>query len=100
MAIAIAYRAIQTGFDARFTTAATLIDDLSAAFRAGQLAEALPIDTHPALLVVDEVGYNDRHRRHKSMVFTTNKALKAWGHVLHDEDLAQATALEDARAGL
>jgi IstB-like ATP binding protein len=24
------------------------------------------------------------------MIFTTNKALKAWGRVLHDEDLAQA----------
>ena len=24
------------------------------------------------------------------MIFTTNKALKAWGSVLHDEDLGQA----------
>src|SRR2546427_11047494 len=54
---------------------------------------------------VDEVGYltygtdaanmlfhvvNERHRRHRSMIFTTNKALKAWGRVLHDEDLGQA----------
>ena len=105
LAIAIAYRAIQNGFDARFTTAATLIDDLSAAFRAGQLAAALPAYTHPAVLVVDEVGYltygtdaanilfpvvNDRNRRRKSMIVTTNKALKAWGRVLHDDDLAQA----------
>ena len=34
LAIAVAYRAIQNGFDAFFTTAAALIDDLSAAFRA------------------------------------------------------------------
>ena len=54
---------------------------------------------------IDEVGYltygtdaanmlfhvvNDRHRKKRAMVFTTNKALSAWGHVLHDEDLAQA----------
>ena len=54
---------------------------------------------------VDEVGYltyetdaadllfhvvNDRHRRKRSMIFTTNKATTAWGKVLHDEDLAQA----------
>ena len=105
LAIAIAYRAIQNGFDAFFTTAAALIDDLSAAFRAGELAQALPTYTHPAVLVVDEVGYltygtdaanmlfhvvNERHRRHRPMVFTTNKSLKAWGRVLHDEDLAQA----------
>ena len=105
LAVAVAYRAIQNGFDAFFTTAATLIDDLSAAFRAGQLADALQAYTHPSVLVVDEVGYltygtdaanmlfhvvNERHRRHRSMIFTTNKALKAWGGVLHDEDLGQA----------
>ena len=45
LAVAIAYRAIQNGFDAYFTTAAALIDDLSAAFRAGHLAQALP-DLH------------------------------------------------------
>jgi len=105
LAVAMAYRAIQNGFDAFFTTAATLIDDLSAAFRDGQLAQALETYTHPAVLVVDEVGYltygtdaanmlfhvvNERHRRHRAMIFTTNKALKAWGRVLHDEDLGQA----------
>ena len=105
LAIAVAYRAIQNGFDAFFTTAATLIDDLSAAFRAGELAQALPTYTHPAVLVVDEVGYltygtdaanmlfhvvNERHRRLRPMIFTTNKSLKGWGKVLHDEDLAQA----------
>ncbi len=31
-----------------------------------------------------------RHRRHRSMIFTTNKPLKASGRVLHDEDLGQA----------
>jgi DNA replication protein DnaC len=105
LAIAIAYRAIQNGFDARFLTAAELIDDLSAAFRAGRLAEALTPYTHPHLLVVDEVGYltygtdaanmlfhvvNDRHRRQRAMIFTTNKPLTAWGRVLHDDDLAHA----------
>jgi DNA replication protein DnaC len=33
---------------------------------------------------------NERHRRRRSMIFTTNKALKSWGRVLHDEDLGQA----------
>ena len=55
--------------------------------------------------MVDEVGYltygtdaanmlfhvvNERHRRHRSLIFTTDKALKARGRVLHDEDLGQA----------
>jgi DNA replication protein DnaC len=105
LAVAIAYRAIQNGFDAVFTTAAELIDELSAAFRSGRLAATLTTYTHPALLVVDEVGYltygtdaanmlfhvvNDRHKHKRSMIFTTNKSLKAWGKVLHDDDLAEA----------
>src|SRR3989441_12750217 len=105
LAVAIAYRAIQNGFDAVCVTAAELIDDLSAAFRTGRLAEALARYVHPAVLVVDEVGYltygtdaanmlfhvvNERHRRLRPMIVTTNKSLKAWGKVLHDEDLAQA----------
>ena len=105
LAIAIAYRAIQHGFDALFVTAAELIDDLSAAFRAGRFAAALVTYTHPAILVVDEVGYltcgtdaanvlfhvvNDRHRKKRAMIFTTNKPLNQWGRVLHDEDLAHA----------
>lgn len=105
LAIAIAYRAIQNGFTARFVTAAELIDDLSAAFRAGQLANSLLAYTQPDVLVVDEVGYltygtdaanmlfhvvNDRHRRRRAMLFTTNKPLTSWGTVLHDDDLAHA----------
>jgi DNA replication protein DnaC len=105
LAVAIAYRAIQNGFDALFVTAAELIDDLSAAFRAGRLAEALARYVHPFVLVVDEVGYltygtdaanmlfhvvNDRHRKKRAMIFTTNKPLSGWGRVLHDEDLAHA----------
>ena len=105
LAVAIAYRAIQNGFTARFVTAAELIDDLSHSVRAGQLADALPPYTHPDLLIVDEVGYltygtdaanmlfhvvNERHRRRRAMIFTTNKPLTAWGRVLHDEDLAHA----------
>jgi DNA replication protein DnaC len=103
--VAIAYRAIQNGFDACFVTAAELIDDLSAAFRGGRLADALGPYIHPSVLVVDEVGYltygtdaanmlfhvvNDRYRKKRAMIFTTNKPLSAWGRVLHDEDLAHA----------
>ena len=105
LAIAVAYRAIQNGFDARFVTAAELIDELSAAFRRGKLTEVLATYVHPGVLVVDEVGYltygtdaanmlfhvvNDRHRKKRAMIFTTNKPLHAWGGVLHDEDLAHA----------
>jgi DNA replication protein DnaC len=106
LSIAIAYRAIQNGFTARFTTAAALIEDLSAASRSGRLRDALTHYLHPHVLVVDEVGYlaygpdaanvlfhvvNDRHLKKRPLVFTTNKSpLAEWGGVLHDPDLAEA----------
>src|SRR2546425_50937 len=105
LAVAIAYRAIQNGFEARFTTATALIDELSRATRIGKLRHVLPAYTHPHVLVIDEVGYlsygrdaanvlfqvvNDRHLHRRPLVFTTNKPLAAWGRVLHDPDLAQA----------
>ncbi len=105
LAVAIAYRAIQNGFDARCTTAAALIEDLAVASRQGRLREALGEFVRPHVLVVDEVGYlacgddaanllfhvvNERHLKRRSMIFTTNKSLDAWGRVLHDDDLAAA----------
>ena len=97
--------ALQNGFDARFTTAAELIDDLSNASREGRLREALPEYVRPHVLVVDEVGYltygddaanvlfhvvNEHNIRKRAMVFTTNAHPKRWGRALHDEDLADA----------
>lgn len=106
LAIAVAYRAIQNGFDASFVTAAALIDELSAASREGRLRRALVDYVKPNVLVVDEVGYltygndaanslfhvvNERHIRKRAMIFTTNKEPETeWGGVLHDSDLAAA----------
>ena len=115
LSIAIAYRAIQNGFDALFTTANELIHDLSVASRDGRLTEALHPYTHVPVLVIDEVGYlvhppdaanvlfqvvNERNLKHRPMIFTTNKPIEAWGQVLHDPDLAEAIldrALERGR---
>ncbi len=105
LAISLAYRAMQNGFDALFANCAELIDDLSCASRDGRLREALTRYVKPHVLVVDEVGYlaygddaanvlfhvvNERHIKRRSMVFTTNKHPKRWGPVLHDDDLAEA----------
>ena len=105
LAIAIAYRALQNGFDALFTTAAELIDHLSSASRDGGMRDALSNYVRPHVLVVDEVGYlaygddaanvffhvvNERHIRRRAMIFTTNKHPKRWGSALHDDDLAEA----------
>src|SRR5208337_2112981 len=106
LAVAIAYRAIQNGFNAAFVTAAALIEELSRASSEGRLRESLATYLQPHVLVVDEVGYlsygpdaanvlfhvvNERHLHHRPILFTTNKSpLTSWGEVLHDHDLAEA----------
>jgi len=105
LAIAVAYRAIQNGFEARFVSASALIDDLHAAAMKGTLREATAAYVQPHVLVVDEVGYlqcaddaanvlygvvDQRCLKRRPIVFTTNKPLKAWGEVLHDHELAEA----------
>ncbi len=102
LCIAIAYKAIQNGFAARFTTAAALINELRAA---ADFAAALKVYLDPPVLVCDEIGYlgcgpgsadvlfhvvNGRYLKGRPTLFTTNKPLKQWGRVLHDEDLARA----------
>jgi DNA replication protein DnaC len=60
------------------------------------------------VLIIDELGYltygtdaanvlfhvvNERHRRARPMLITTNKSpLTQWGEALHDPDLAEAIA--------
>lgn len=88
LAVAIAYRQILSSFEVLFVTAAKMIDELSVAARDGHLTAALSRYTHPALLVVDELGYlsygndaanmlfhvvNDRYLSGRSMIVTTNK---------------------------
>ena len=106
LVVAIAYRAIQNGFNALFVTAATLIEQLSHASANGRMRDVLTGYLQPHVLVIDEVGYlsygpdaanvlfhvvNERHLRGRPMLFTTNKSpLTAWGEVLHDHDLAEA----------
>lgn len=105
LGVAIAYRAIQNGFEARFTTADELIGALSSAARRGHLEEALEPYVHPHVLVIDELGYqsyaadaanvlfrvaSQRHLKRRSTILTTNKPLAALGEVLHDADLAEA----------
>jgi DNA replication protein DnaC len=53
LAIAIAYKAIQNGFTARFASAAELISELSEAMRGGGFREVLATYTQPHVLVVD-----------------------------------------------
>ena len=105
IAIALAYKAIQNGYDARFVTATELIDELAEAAQKGALREGTAQYVQPHVLVIDEVGYlqhataaanvlygviDQRCLRKKPMILTTNKKLRQWGEVLHDPQLAEA----------
>lgn len=105
LAVALAYRAIQNGFEARFVSASALIDELCAASRTGRLREATAAYVQPHVLVIDEVGYlqhadaaanvlygviDQRCLKRRPLIFTTNKRLREWGEVLHDAQLAEA----------
>ncbi len=94
--------AVAAGRRVYYGTLAGLIDSLTEAKAAGNLSRRLRVLTHPALLVVDEIGYlpvsqegavlffqliNARHER-ASTVLTSNKGFEEWGHVLGDEVMA------------
>jgi DNA replication protein DnaC len=73
LCVAIAYRAIQHGYEARFVGADELIG-AHAADAANVLYRVV----------------NERYLRRRPMLLTTNKPLAALGDVLHDGDLAEA----------
>lgn len=105
LAVAIAYKAIQNGYDARFVTAAALLNDLHRAEREGRAEEALRSYVEPHVLVVDELGYlaygpdaanglfqviDQRYLKRRPVILTSNKEPTTWGGVLHDNELAEA----------
>ena len=81
-----------------------LIDSVEEAQAVGRLNHRLKTLTHPALLVVDEIGYLpvtrsgailffqlvNRRYEHASTVVTSNKGFEQWGEILHDEIMAAA----------
>jgi len=102
---AIAYRAIQHGYEARFVGADALIGTLAHAATRGRLDAALVPYVQPHVLIIDELGYlthaadaanvlyrvvNERYLLHRPILLTTNKPLAALGDVVHDGDLAEA----------
>lgn len=105
IAIGLAYKAIQNGFESRFVTATELIDELAEAATNGALREMTAYYVQPHVLVIDEVGYlqhahaaanvlygviDQRCLRRRPIILTTNKKLRQWGEVLHDPQLAEA----------
>ena len=104
LAISLAIAAAQSGRRVYYGSLADLITSLEEAKAAGKLGHRLKTLTHPALLVVDEIGYlpvsptgamlffqliNRRYER-ASTVLTSNKGFEDWGEILGDEVMAAA----------
>jgi len=104
LAISLAIAAAESGRRVYYGTLVGLIESLETARSAGQLARRLRVLSHPALLIVDEIGYlplsrdgavlffqliNHRYE-HASTVLTSNKGFEEWGAILGDEVMAAA----------
>lgn len=104
LAISLAIAAAQSGRRVYYGTLADLITSLEEAQAAGRLQARLKILTHPALLVVDEIGYlpitrtgamlffqlMTRRYEHASTVLTSNKGFEEWGDIFGDDVMAAA----------
>jgi len=104
LAISLAIAAAESGRRVYYGTLVKLIESLEQARAAGQLARRLRVLSHPALLMVDEIGYLPVNRdgavlffqlinaryEHASTVLTSNKGFEEWGDILGDEVMAAA----------
>ena len=104
IAVALAVAACRAGFTVYFTTLDDMVRHLKAADAIGRLARKLRTYLRPAVLVIDEVGYQPLERPEANLVFqviskryekgstllTSNKGFGEWGQVFGDEVLATA----------
>ena len=107
LAISLAIAAAQSGRRVYYGTLADLITSLEEAQAAAKLGHRLKTLTHPALLVVDEIGYLPitrngamlfyqlmaRRYETASTVLTSNRGFEEWGEIFGDD--VMATALVD-----
>jgi DNA replication protein DnaC len=104
LAISLAIACAQSGRRVYYGTLADLITSLEEAQAAGRLMARLKTLTHPAVLVVDEIGYlpitqtgamlffqlMSRRYEHASTILTSNKSFEEWGTVFSDDVMAGA----------
>ena len=107
LALSLAVAAAQSGRRIYYGSLADLIASLEEAQAAGRLDQRLRTLTHPAMLVVDEIGYlpisrngamlffqlMSRRYERAASVLTSNKGFEEWGSIFGDD--VMATALID-----
>jgi len=103
-AISLATAAAQSGRRVYYGTLADLVTSLEEAQAASRVQHRLKVLTHPALLIVDEIGYLpvtrtgatlffqliSRRYERGSTVLTSNKSFEEWVEVFGDEVMAAA----------
>jgi DNA replication protein DnaC len=108
LAAALGYQACLQGYRTLFTSAADIINTLSAAQAAQRLKTELRKYLSPALLIVDELGFMpiDKHgadmifqvisQRYElgSIVLTTNKAFKSWPSIFNNDSVVTSAILD------
>ena len=105
---ALAYTACEKGMLVRFTRVIDMINTLTTAQLNGTLERTLKQYVHPALLLLDELGYLPIDKRGADLMFqvvaaryesgsiviTTNRSFRDWGKIF-DVDNTLATAMID-----
>ena len=108
LAIALGYTACLAGFRVRFTTAVDIVNNLSAADKAGRFVEELKKYIRPDLLVMDELGYLPIDKRGADLLFqiisqryergaivlTTNKVFKHWPNIFNNDSTLTSAILD------
>lgn len=104
IAVALAVAACRAGYSIYFTSLDDMVRNLTTAEAAGRLTSKLGTYLRPAVLVLDEVGYQPLARDEANLVFqviskryekgsiilTSNKTFSEWGQFFGDEVLATA----------
>ena len=104
LAIGLGIAAAQHGRRVYYGTLADLITSLEEPQAAGHLGQRLKTLIHPAVLVVDEIGYLPitrngamlffqfmaRRYEHASTILISNKSFEEWGDVFGDDVMAAA----------
>jgi len=105
LAVALAVRAVEAGYQGYFSTADDMVVALARARLEGNWAAKLRLYTAPSVLVIDDVGLlpmdrgaasaffhviNTRYEKGAPTLVTTNRGLPAWGELFGDEVVASA----------
>jgi len=108
LAIALGYQACLQGHRTLFTSAADIINTLSAAQAVHRLKTELRRYLSPALLIIDELGFMpiDKHgadlifqvisQRYEqgAIVLTTNKSFKTWPAIFNNDSVVTSAILD------